>query len=54
MKLLFIAKSRAENQNKKASMMFLSQEVTSKDQQLKFQMAISIQDDDDSKNTEKI
>ena len=34
--------------------MFLSQEVTSKDQQLKFQMAISIQDDDDSKNTEKI
>ena len=34
--------------------MFLSQEVTSKDQQLKFQMVISIQDDDDSKNTEKI
>ena len=34
-------------------MMFLSKEVTSKDQQLKTQMAISFQDDD-SKNTKKV
>ena len=34
-------------------MMFLSKEITSKDQQLKTQMAISFQDDD-SKNTAKI
>ena len=34
-------------------MMFLSKEITSKDQQLKTQMAISFQDDD-SKNTKKV
>ena len=34
-------------------MMFLSKDVTSKDQQLKTQMAISFQDDD-SKNTKKV
>ena len=34
--------------------MFLSQKVTNKDQQLKTQMAILIQDDDDSKYTEKM
>ena len=43
---LFIAKSNAGNQNKKASIMYLSQEVTSKDQQLKTQMAVSFQDDE--------
>ena len=48
-----MAKSHAENKNKNASMMFLSKEITSKDQQLKTQMAISFQDDD-SKNTAKI
>ena len=48
-----MAKSHAENKNKNASMMFLSKEITSKDQQLKTQMAISLQDDD-SKNTAKI
>ena len=34
-------------------MMYLSQEPTSKDQQLKTQMAVSLQDDD-LRNTEKI
>ena len=33
--------------------MSLTQELTSKDQQLKFQMAVSLQDDD-LKNTEKV
>ena len=51
--LIFIAKSHAGNQNKKASMLFLSKEVASKDQQLKTQMALSFQDDE-SKNTEKV
>ena len=35
-------------------MIYLSQELTSKDQQLKSQTAVSIQDDDNFKNTEKI
>ena len=35
-------------------MIYLSQELTSKDQQLKSQTAVSIQDDDNLKNTEKI
>ena len=48
-----MAKSHAENQNKKASIMFLSKEITNKDQELKSQMAISFQDDD-SKNIEKV
>ena len=51
--LLFIAKSNAGNQDKKASMMYLSQEVRSKDQQLKTQMAVSFQDDE-TKNNEKV
>ena len=49
----FIAKSYAGNQDKKASMMFLSKEATSKDQQLKIQTVVSFQDDV-SKNTEHV
>ena len=49
----FIAKSKVGNQNKKSSMLYLSHEQTSKDFQLKSQMAVSLQDDD-LKNTEKI
>ena len=45
--------SNAGNQNKKASMMYLSQEVTSKDQQLETKMEVSFQDDE-LKNTEKV
>ena len=41
------------NQNKKASKMSLTQELTSKNQQLKLQMAVSHQDGD-LKNTEKL
>ena len=52
--LSFIAKSAVGNHNKKASMMFLSRELASKDHQLKSQMAVSFQDDDNFKNTEKI
>ena len=51
--LQFIAKSKVGNQNKKASVMYLSHKQTSKDLQLKTQMAVSIQDED-LKNTEKI
>ena len=43
---LFIAKSNVGNQNKKASMMFLSKEASNKDQQLKAQMFASFQDDE--------
>ena len=39
-RLLFIAKSALGNHNKKASMMLLSRELTSKDQQLKSQIAV--------------
>ena len=49
----FIAKSYAGNQDKKASMMFLSKEATSKDQQLKIQTVVSFQDDV-SKNTKHV
>ena len=48
-----MAKSHTENQNKKASIMFLSKEITSKDQELKSQMAILFQDDL-SKNIDKV
>ena len=50
---LFIAKSNVGNQNKKASMMFLSKEASNKDQQLKTQMMILFQDDE-SKNTDQV
>ena len=50
MNYLFIAKSAVENQNKKASMLFLSKEATSKDQHLKTQMMFSLKDDDSKKN----
>ena len=40
----FITKSHVENQNKKASMCFLSKELTTKDQQLKTQMMMSFKD----------
>ena len=50
---LFIAKSNVGNQNKKSSMLYLSKEATSKDQQLKTQMLLSFQDDE-SKGSEKI
>ena len=50
---LFIAKSNVGNQNKKALMLYLSKEATSKDQQLKTQMLLSFQDDK-SKGSEKI
>ena len=50
---LFIAKSNVGNQNKKALMLYLSKEATSKDQQLKTQMLLSFQDDE-SKGSEKI
>ena len=49
----FIVKSKVGNQNKRASMMYLSHEQTSKDLQLKSQMAVSFQVDG-LKNTEKI
>ena len=48
-----MAKSHTENQNKKASIMFLSKEITSKDQELKSQMAILFQDDL-SENIDKV
>ena len=50
---LFIVKSNVGNQNKKALMLYLSKEATSKDQQLKTQMLLSFQDDE-SKGSEKI
>ena len=50
---LFIAKSNVGYQNKKASMLYLSKEATSKDQQLKTQMLLSFQDDE-SKSSENI
>ena len=46
-------KSNVGNQNKKASMLYLSQEATNKDQELKSQMLISFQDDE-TKGSEKI
>ena len=49
----FIAKSHVGNQNKKASMLLLSKEATSKDQQLKTQMLISLKEDE-SKKTETL
>lgn len=49
--MLFIAKSHVGNQKKKASMVFLLKETSTKDQQLKSQMMISFKDDD-SKKTE--
>ena len=48
---VFIAK--VGNQNKKASVLFLSKEAYSKDAQLKTQMVLSVQDDE-SKSTENI
>ena len=50
---LFIVKSNVSNQNKKASMLFLSKEATNKGQQLKTQMLLSFQNDG-SKGSEKI
>ena len=50
---LFIAKSNVGYQNNKASMLYLSKEATSKDQQLKTQMLLSFQDDE-SKSSENI
>ena len=50
---IFIAKSSVGNQNKKASVLYLLKEATSKDTQLKTQMVLSLQDDE-SKNTESI
>ena len=50
---LFILKSDVGDQNKKSSMLYLSKEATSKDQQLKTQMLLSFQDDE-SKGSEKI
>ena len=52
-RLLFIAKSAVGNHNKRASMIFLSRELTSKDHQFKSQTTVSFQDDDNFKNTEK-
>ena len=49
----FIAKLHVGNQNKKPSMLFLPKEATSKDQQLKTQMLISLKDDE-SKKTETV
>ena len=49
----FIAKSNVGNQNKKAAMMFLSKEATSKDAQLKTQMFLSLTNDK-SKGSQKI
>ena len=49
----FIAKSHVGNQNKKASMFLLSKEVTSKDQELKTQMLISLKHNE-SKKTETV
>ena len=49
----FRAKSNVGNQNKKALMLYLSKEGSSKDQQLKTQMLLSFQDDE-SKGSEKI
>ena len=49
----FIAKSHVGNQNKKASMLLLSKEATSKDQQLKTQTLMSLKDDE-SKKTETV
>ena len=49
----FIAKSKVGNQNKKTSMLYLSHKQTSKDFQLKSQIAVSLQDND-LKNTKKI
>ena len=45
----FIAKSHVGNQNKKASMLFLSKEATFEDQQLKTQMLKSLKDDESKK-----
>ena len=44
-----MAKSHVGNQNKKASMFLLSKEATSKDQQLKTQMLISLKDNESKK-----
>ena len=44
-----MAKSHVGNQNKKASMLLLSKEATSRDQQLKTQMLISLKDDESKK-----
>ena len=51
---VFIAKSSVVgNQNKKASVLYLFKEASSKDAQLKTQMVLSLQDDE-SKGTENI
>ena len=44
-----MATSHVGNQNKKASMLFLSKEVTTKDQQLKTQMLISLKNNESEK-----
>ena len=50
---VLIAKSNVGNQNKKASMLYLSKEATNKDHQLKTQMVVSFQDDE-LKGSEKV
>ena len=50
---LFIVKSNVSNQNKKALMLYLSKEATSKDHQLKTQMIVSL-NDDESKGSGRI
>ena len=47
--MLFIAKSHVGNQNKKALMLFLPKEASTKDQQLKSQTMISFKNDDSKK-----
>ena len=49
----FIAKSLVVNQNKKASRLYLSKEASTKDQYLKLQMIMTL-NDDDSKKTENV
>ena len=50
----FIVKSLVDNQNKKASILYLSKEASTKDQNLKTQMMMTLNDDSDSQKTETI
>ena len=52
--LFFIAKSLVDNQNKKASILYLSKEASTKDQNLKTQMMITLNDGNDSQKAETI
>ena len=49
----FIAKSLVVNQNKKVDMLYLSKEASTKNQHLKTQMMMTL-NDDDSKKTENV